>query len=99
MAAPIGAAMYVLCSVLTLHACETVAAIDGTIGLGLEGNLCLAAAGSTSGSEILSGTAGCIFAGVTAGLAALRLVLEATFCIELLLTGGEHKFCATFLAN
>ena len=83
---------------LTLHAGEAVAAIDGTIRLGLEGNLRLAAAGSTGSGEILSGAAGSVLARVTAGLAALGLVLEATLRVEFLLTGGEHKFSATFLA-
>ena len=38
-------------------------------------------------------------ASVTAGLAALGLILEASLRVELLLTGGEHEFGAAFLAN
>ena len=86
-------------SALTLHASEAIAAVDGPVSLGLKGDLGLAATGSTGSGEILSGTTGRIFTGIAAGLAALRLVLEAALGIELLLTGSEHKFCTTFLAN
>ena len=87
-----------LAALLLTHASEALAAVNRTIGLGLEGNLCLAAAGSTSGGEVLTGAAGSLLASVTAGLAALRLVLEAALRIELLLTGGEHELLAAFLA-
>jgi len=82
-----------------LHASEAIAAVNGTIGLGLEGNLGLAAAGSAGSGEILSGTTSCVLASVAASLAALGLILEASFSIELLLTGGENEFCAALLAN
>ena len=54
---------------LLLHLGEAVAAIDGTIGLGLEGNLRLAAAGSADSGEVLAGTTGGVLASVAAGLA------------------------------
>jgi hypothetical protein len=53
---------------------------------------------SAGGGEILSGSTAGVLLGVAASLAALGLVLEALFLVELLLTGGEHKFVAAFLA-
>ena len=85
--------------VLLAHLGEALAAVDGTIRLGLEGNLRLAAAGSAGSGEILPGTTGSGLAGVTAGLAALGLVLEAALSVELLLTGGEHELVAALFAN
>ncbi len=81
------------------HAGEAVAAIDGTVGLGLEGNLCLTAAAGADGGEVLSGATGCVLTGIAAGFAALRLILEAALCVELLLSGGENELRAAFLAN
>ena len=43
---------------------EALAAIDRTVGLGLKGNLGLAAAGSANSGEVLAGTAGSVLAGV-----------------------------------
>ena len=84
---------------LLAHLSEAVAAVDGTIGLGLEGNLSLTTAGSAGGSEELTGATGGVLAGVTAGLAALGLVLEAALSVELLLAGGENEFVAALFAN
>ena len=84
---------------LLTHLGEALAAIDRTVGLGLKGNLGLAAAGCTNSGEILAGTAGSVLASVTAGLAALGLVLEAALSIELLLTSGEHELLATLFAH
>ena len=86
-------------SAVLAHLSEAVAAIHRTIGLGLEGNLGLAAAGSAHSGEVLTGTTGRVLAGVAAGLAALGLVLEAALCVELLLTGGENELVATLFAN
>ena len=82
---------------LAAHASEAVAAVHRTVGLGLEGNLGLAAASSAGSGEILAGAAGSSLASVTASLAALGLVLEAALSVEFLLTGGEHELLATFL--
>ena len=82
-----------------LHASEAIAAVDRTVGLGLEGNLGFAAAACAGCGEILSGTTSCILASIAAGLAALRLILEAALSIEFLLTGSEHELGAAFLAN
>ena len=81
------------------HLSEALAAENGTVGLGLEGNLCLATATSAGSGEELTGATGSILAGVTASLAALGLVLEAALCVELLLTGGEHELVAALFAN
>jgi hypothetical protein len=88
-----------LLSLLIAHLGEALAAVHRTVRLGLEGNLGLAAAGSANSGEILTGAAGSVLAGITAGLAALRLVLEATLGIELLLTGSEHKLLAALFAH
>ena len=85
--------------VIVLHASEAIAAVNRTIGLGLERNASLAAAGSAGSGEVLTGTASSILASVTAGLAALGLILEAALCVELLLTGGENEFLATLFAD
>ena len=86
-------------SAVLAHLREALAAVDRTIGLRLEGNTSLAAAVGADSGEVLSRAAGSILASVTAGLAALGLILEASLRIELLLTGGEHEFGAAFLAN
>jgi hypothetical protein len=83
---------------LLSHLSKALAAVDGTIGLGLKGNPGLAAAGSAGGGEELTGTTCSVLAGVTARLAALRLVLEAALCIELLLTGGKNELFTAFFA-
>jgi hypothetical protein len=88
-----------LLSLLIAHLGKALAAVDRTVGLGLEGNASLAAAGSAHSGEILAGAAGGVLASITAGLAALGLVLEAALCIELLLTGGEHELLAALLAH
>ncbi len=88
-----------LSALLLAHLGEALAAVHGAVGLRLEGHTGLAAAGGTGGGEILPRTAGGVLASVAAGLAALRLVLEAALSIELLLTGGEHELLAALLAN
>ena len=81
------------------HLSEALAAVYGTVGLGLEGNLCLAAATGASSGEELTGATGGVLASITASLAALGLILETTLCVELLLTGGEHELVAALFAN
>ena len=90
-----------VCQLLAVsaHLSEALAAENGTVGLGLEGNLCLAAATCAGSGEELTGATGSILASVTAGLAALGLVLEAALCVELLLTSGEHELVATLFAH
>ena len=81
--------------------CEALAAVDGTILAGSEGNLSGLAAVSADGIVHLTGSAGSgagSLAGLTAGLAAGGLVLEALLGVEFLFTGGEHKFSATVFA-
>ena len=84
---------------VSAHLSEALAAVHRTVGLGLKGNLCLAAATGTVSGEELTGTTSCVLASVTAGLATLRSVLEAALCIEFLLTSGENEFSATLFAN
>ena len=80
------------------HLSKALAAVHRAIGFGLKGNLRLAAAGSTDSGKELAGTAGSVLASVTAGLAALGLVLEAALSVEFLLTGGENKLIAALFA-
>ena len=84
---------------LTSHLGKALAAIHRAIGLGLEGNLRLAAAVSADSGKELTGAASGVLASVTAGFAALGLVLEAALCVELLLTGGKNKFFSALFAN
>ena len=84
---------------LAAHLSEALAAENGTVGLGLERNLCLATATGAGSGEELTGATGAVLASVTAGLAALGLVLEAALSVEFLLTGGENEFLAALFAN
>ena len=84
---------------LLTHTSEALAAINGTVGLGLERHTGLAAAVGAGSGEVLTRSAGRVLASVTASFATLRLVLEAPLSIEFLLTGGEHELAATFLAH
>ena len=83
---------------LCLHAGEAIAAVNRAIGLRLERNTRFAAAGSAGSGEILTGTTGSVLACVAAGLAALRLILEASLSVELLLAGSENELVAAFFA-
>ena len=84
---------------LCAHLSEALAAENGTVGLGLEGNLCLAAAACAGSGEELTGTTSVVLTSIAAGLAALGLILEAALCVELLLTGGENELVAALFAN
>ena len=84
---------------VSTHLSEALAAENGTVGLGLEGHLCLTAATGASSGEELTGATGVVLASVTASLAALGLVLEAALCVEFLLTCGENEFVAALFAN
>ena len=63
------------------------------------GNLCLTTATGAGSSEEFTGATSVVLASVTACLAALGLVLEATLSVEFLLTGGENEFVAALFAN
>ena len=52
----------------------------------------------THRGEIFPGAAGSGLAGIPASLAALRLILEASLCIEFLLSSGEHELVAALFA-
>ena len=80
--------------------CKAVAAIDGAVAAGLEGNLTgLAAFGTHSVVHHALRTGRLTLTGGTASLAALGLILEAALSVKLLLTCGENKFLAAVLAN
>ena len=94
-----GAVVFYWKLTLCTHLSEALAAEYGTVGLGLEGNLCFAATTCAGSSEELTGTTGAILTSVTAGLAALGFILEATLCVELLLASSENEFIAALFAN
>ena len=83
---------------LAAATCKAVTAEYRTIRFRLERNASFLAAICTDSGEIFSRSAGRVFAGVTAGLATLRLVLETALCIKLLLTCGKNEFFSAFLA-
>jgi len=86
-----------------LHASKAVGAVDRTVLTGLEGNLASLAASCADSIEHLALTAvaacAAVLASVTAGLAALGLVLKAARCVELLLTSSPNKLLAAVFAN
>ena len=86
-------------SAFASHAGEALAAVNGAILAGLEGNLRFLPAIRADSRMHLALRLRGVFAGVAAVLAALRLIHKAFFRIEFLLTGGEHEFRATFLAD
>ena len=83
---------------LCLDLGKAIAAVDRAVGLGLKRHASLAAASSAGSREVLTGSASGVLASVTAGLAALGLILEAALLIEFLLTGGENEFVAALFA-
>ena len=83
---------------LCAHLSEALAAIHGTVGLGLKRNLCLAAATGTDSSEELTGTTSSVLACIAACFAALGLILEAALCIKFLLTSGENELITALFA-
>ena len=85
-----------------MHCCEALAAINRAIFARNKRNLSGLTAVSANGivhlTRCTSGRpAG--FASSAAGFAAGRFVLETLFCVEFLLTGGEHELSATVFAN
>ena len=84
---------------VSTHLSEALAAENGTVRLGLEGNLCVAAAASAGSGEELTGAAGSVLAGITAVLASLGLVLETALSVESLLTSGENELVAALFAS
>jgi len=86
-------------SALATHLGKTLAAVDRTVRLRLKGNLGLAAAGGTYSGKILAGSTGSSLTGIAAGFAALRLILEPTLSVKLLLTGSEHKLLTALFTN
>ena len=83
---------------LLLHCSIALAAIYGSVVLGLKGDLCFAAAVSANSCKEFLSSLTCILTCIAASLASLGLVLEASFCIELLLACGEYEISAAILA-
>ena len=78
---------------------EALTAVNGSVAGRLEHKLCLAAALTAGSDEVLTLASFRILFLVAASLAALRLVLEALFSIELLLTYGEYELLAAISAG
>ena len=86
-----------LLSVLQLRV--AFAAVNRSVGSRLEGDFGLfAASGADGGEKLTLRLAAGGLSGVAAFLASLRLVLEASLGVELLLAGGKDEFLAAFLA-
>jgi len=83
---------------------EALAAVNGAVVLGNEGDLGGFAALGTdrvvhlAGAGVIATGATVGFAGITASLATRRLVLETLFGVKSLLASGEHEFSATVSA-
>ena len=88
-------------SLRLLSISETVAAVNGTVGARLEGNLALLAALGANGVKhlTLAALAGSVLSCHTAISAALGLVGETFFSVKLLLSGSESEFLSAFLAD
>jgi len=87
------------CELLSIS--EAIAAVNRTVGAGLKGNLALLAALGANGVKHLT------FAALTVSIlschaaisAALRLVSETFFSVELLLTCSKSEFLSAILAD
>ena len=86
------------CLLLLLHSCIAVAAVYGSVAVGLEGNLSFFTAVSACGGEEFSCGLCSVLSCIAAGFASLGLVLEAFFCIEFLFTGCENEFVTAIFA-
>ena len=78
---------------------EALAAINGSVAGGLECQLSLATAIRAGCDKVLTLASFSIFLLVAASLAALRLVLEALLCVELLLACSEYKLLTAISAH
>ena len=82
---------------------EAVAAVNRTVGTGLERNLAgfaAACAGCVIHLTVAAATTGrALFAGRTAILAALGLIGETLFRVEFLLAGGEGEALSAIFAD
>ncbi len=91
--------LFVITVLLSRTSCfEALAAVNGSVAGRLEHELCLAAALTAGSDEVLTLASLRVLFLVAASLAALRLVLEALFSIELLLTYGEYELLAAISA-
>lgn len=81
---------------------EAVAAVNGAVGSGLEGNLASLSARRADSVEhrtCRARRAGLAFFGVTAVFAALRFVGESFFGVKFLLAGSEGEIVTAIAAN
>ena len=92
------AAKLIISAVLS-HLCKALAAVHRTVSLGLKGNTSFLAAGCAGSIEELSGATNGVLASVTASLAALGLVLEASLSVEFLLAGSENELITALFSN
>ena len=81
---------------------EAVAAVNRTVGTGLEGNLAgfaAACAGCVIHLTVAAATGRALLAGSAAVFAALGFIGEALFCVEFLLAGGEGEALSAIFAD
>lgn len=76
---------------------EALAAVNGSVVTGLEGNLSLAAAACAYSCEHFT-LSSAVLLSVTASLASLRLVCKAVLSVELLFACCEYEICTAVLA-
>lgn len=81
-----------------VHLSKALAAINRAVFSWLERNLCLFAAACANSGEHLSVRFFAGLAGVAAGFASLRLVLESFFSVEFLLASSENELGSAFFA-
>ena len=77
---------------------EARAAVNGSVAGRLECELSLATALRAGSDKVLTLASLCVLLLVAASFAALRLVLEALFSVELLLARCEYKFLSAISA-
>ena len=78
--------------------CEALAAVYRTIRLRLKRYTGFRTAHGTGCYEILTWASRGVLSRIAAVFAALRLVLESTLCVELLLTSGKDEIFSALLA-
>ena len=85
---------------LFLSSClEASGTVDRSVTGRLEGDLSFTTALCADCSEVFLGCLASVLSGITASLAALRLVHKALLLVEGLFTGSEGKFVATLFAD
>jgi hypothetical protein len=86
-------------SAFASHLSEAIAAVNRPVGLGLERHLGFLAAPCAGSGKELSGTLSGCLSHIAAGLAALGLILKASFGIKFLFARGKGELFAAFFTH